>query len=182
MTQRSVPSIVWVIAIILGIVAFLALIFGAFYGFTQIEGLGSLVLLVLGWVVIRSISPRAAKQPARPQQKPESIAVAFGVLMFAFAGFALDQPGNVIYNLPIQWLFCPANTQLTREADVSRPRAGTTVITQDFTCVDADSVTVTPVPIWGAMVVRFVEYLVLGYLLIWLNQLYMRIRAVRAAA
>jgi hypothetical protein len=89
---------------------------------------------------------------------------------------------RIIYNLPFQWLFCPANTQLAREADVNPPRPGTTVITQDFTCVDADRVVVTSVPIWGAMVVRFVEYLLLGYLLIWLNQLYMRIRAARAAA
>jgi hypothetical protein len=183
MQPRSVPSIVWVIGIVLGMVAFIALINGAFFGFTQIEGLASIVMLIGGFVTIRVFAspPGTFSEKLRnlfnfapPKHKrkieAQGLVIAFGVLIFAFTGFAFDQPGNVIYNLPVQWLFCPAGTHLQRDADVRNPRPGTTVITQDFTCVDAEGEVQVEVPIWGAMVIRFVEYLLLAYLLIWLNQ------------
>jgi hypothetical protein len=177
LNSRAIPSIVWVIAALVGIVALVALISGAFFGFTQIEGLGSIALLVIAWVVLRVLARGQTSKPTRKNDPARSIAVAFGILTFAFAGFGLDQPGNIIYNLPIQWLFCPAGTQLQRGADVRNPRPGTTVITQNFTCVDADGQVEVEVPVFGAMIVRFVEYILLGYLLLWLSQLYTRFRS-----
>ncbi len=186
MNLRTLPSFIWVILIVLGIVAVIALINGAFFGFTQIEGLGSILLLVGGWVGIRILTERyhAKNQRRRPlddaQKLANNIAVALGILSFAFAGFALDQPGNALYNLPIQWAFCPAGTQLARKADISNPRPGTTVIVQQFDCLDAAGAVVQEVPIWGAMLIRFVEYVLLGYLLLWLNGVYTRWRAAQA--
>ncbi len=189
---RSLPSIVWIIGAIVALIVFIALIQGAFYGFTQIEGLGSIVLLMAAWAVIRIFAePRTplkkeiisrmapTAKPSRQGDLASNIVIAFGILTFAFTGFALDQPGNVIYNLPIQWLFCPAGTQLQRGADIRNPRPGTTVITQDFTCLDAEGQAQAEVPLLGAMVVRFVEYILLGYLLLWLSQLYTRFRMAR---
>lgn len=189
---RSLPSIVWIIVAIVALIVFIAVIQGAFYGFTQIEGLGSIALLLAAWVVIRLFSePRTplkkeiisrvapTAKPSRQGDLASNIVIAFGILTFAFTGFALDQPGNVIYNLPIQWLFCPAGTQLQRGADIRNPRPGTTVITQDFTCIDAEGQAQAEVPLLGAMVVRFVEYILLGYLLLWLSQLYTRFRMAR---
>lgn len=186
---RSLPSIVWIIVAIVALIVFIAVIQGAFYGFTQIEGLGSIALLLAAWVVIRIFAePRTplkreiisrmapTAKPSRQGDLASNIVIAFGILTFAFTGFALDQPGNVIYNLPIQWLFCPAGTQLQRGADIRNPRPGTTVITQDFTCIDAEGQAQAEVPLLGAMVVRFVEYILLGYLLLWLSQLYTRFR------
>ncbi len=192
MQPRSLPSIVWVIGAILGIVAFIALINGAFFGLTQIEGLASILMLIVGFLTIRVFSTPPGtfseklrnlfnfRPPKRKRQiEAQGVVIALGVLTFAFTGFAFDQPGNVIYNLPIQWLFCPAGTQLQRGADVRNPRPGTTVITQDFTCVDVEGQLQAEVPIWGAMLVRFVEYLLLAYLLIWINQglVYLNCRA-----
>lgn len=183
MQPRSLPSIVWVIGAIVGLLAFILLINGAFFGFTQIEGLASIVMLIGGFLTVRVFStpPGTFSEKLRnlfnfrsPKQKrkieAQGVVIALGVLTFAFTGFAFDQPGNVIYNLPIQWVFCPAGTQLQRGADVRNPRPGTTVITQDFTCVDAVGQVKVEVPIWLAMVIRFIEYLLLAYLLIWLNQ------------
>lgn len=195
MKTSSIPSIVWVIGSLIGIILLIALIQGAFFGFTQIEGLGSIVLLIAAWGIIRlfaaprtplkkeiisRVAPNA--KPARQGDLASNIVIAFGILTFAFTGFALDQPGNVIYNLPIQWLFCPVGTQLQRGADVRNPRPGTTVITQDFTCVNADGTVQAEVPIPGAMIVRFVEYILLGYLLLWLSGLYTRFRTARQSS
>lgn len=174
---RTLPTFVWVLLILLGIVLFVGLIFASFYGFTHLEGLGSIALLFGGWVTIRILTKRYRAMNAQPQRRQLSdsqkvanrIAVALGILTFAFAGFALDQPGNVLYNLPVQWTFCPPGTQITRQANTARPRPGTTTVTQHFTCVDADGAVVHRVPIVGAMAIRFAEYLVIGYLLLWLS-------------
>jgi hypothetical protein len=182
MNLRAVPSFVWVILIVLGVIVFIALINGAFFGFTQIEGLGSILLLLGGWFGIRTLTHRynAMNKPKRrvddAQKLANNIAVALGILTFASLGFAFDQPGNALYNLPIQWAFCPAGTQITREADISNPRPGTTVIVQEFACVDEAVEVVQEVPIWGAMLIRFIEYLLLGYLLMWLSGIYTRWR------
>jgi hypothetical protein len=173
--QRQLPSIVYVIGIVLGMIAFVVLINVGFFSLTQVEGLASILMLIIGVVGIRWLSGRKPHKSNPPVAN--NIAVALGIVTFAGAGFAFDQPGNVLYNLPLQWLFCPANTQLVRESDIRNPRAGTTIITQDFACVNSDGDVQAQVPIEGAMITRFVEYIVIGYMLLWLNGLYMRWRA-----
>ncbi len=79
-------------------------------------------------------------------------------------------------------IFCPDGTDLRRGADVTNPRPGTTVITQDFTCVDDAGDVVEEISALPAMGVRFVEYIGLGYLLLWLNRLYVRMRLRRATS
>lgn len=174
---RTLPTFVWVLLILLGIVLFVGLILASFFGFTHIEGLGSIALLLGGWLTIRILTKRYRAMNAHPRKRELSdsqkvanrIAVALGILTFAFAGFALDQPGNVLYNLPVQWTFCPSGSQITRQANTAHPRPGTTVVTQDFTCTDADGAMVHRVPLVGAMAIRFAEYLLIGYVLLWLS-------------
>lgn len=183
----ALPSFMWLILIVLGIIAVVALINGAFFGFTQIEGLASILLLVGGFLTIRVLTTRyhganrqRRRKPDDAQKLANNIALALGILSFAGMGFAFDQPGNALYNLPIQWLFCPVGTHIAREADVSNPRPGTTVIVQNFTCLDGAGVVVSEVPVWGAMLIRFIEYVLLGYLLLWLSSLYSRWRGASA--
>ncbi len=162
----------------------IGLFVGGFYGFTQIEGLGSIVLLLAAVVIIRLTSMPSSPQTrwlrdrlrisGSPTWNP-GLTTALGILLFAGMGIAFDQPGNALYNRPIEWLFCPAETQLQRSADVTQPRAGTTVVSQNFTCVSPDGEVQSPVPLGAVIVIRFVEYILLGYLLLGLNYLLMRL-------
>jgi hypothetical protein len=152
------------------------LIVGLFEGFTQIEGFGSIVMLVAGWGALRLLAYAQDYKIPRTRDSIRNMGIGFGILLFAFIGFAVDQPGNRIYNFPIQWLFCPADTQLQHGVDVQNPRPGSTVVTQEFMCVDSDGQVQQRVSFLNATLVRFVEYILIGYLLLWLSQFYTRIR------
>jgi hypothetical protein len=169
-------SVLWLLAFLVIIAGVIALVTGGFAALTQLEGLGSVLLLLGGWVAIRQFTLAAKRTKAKLREPEKSILVALLVLTFAFMGFALDQPGNAIYNAPLQWVFCPAGSSLSRNANVSNPRAGTTVITQDFSC-QAGRTVVRRIEVYWAMLLRFLEYLVLGYLLLGLNSLFERYSA-----
>ncbi len=106
-SRRPLPSIVWVVGGIVAILAFIVLIQAAFFGFTQIEGLGSIVILVVAWGSMRLFSApvtprkrviRGRLQPTVTPRKAGATAppalVAVGILIFATIGFALDQPAT----------------------------------------------------------------------------------------
>jgi hypothetical protein len=168
--SSAMRSVMWLFVFLLGIAAIIALVTGGFFALTQLEGLGSMLLLVGGIVSLRLLTAAPKKGKARLRDPEKSILTALAVLTFAFMGFALDQPGNSLYNAPLEWMFCPTGTNLLRKANVSNPRAGTTVITQDFSCQTNGQV-VRRIEVYWVMLLRFLEYLILGYVLLGINAL-----------
>ncbi len=80
----------------------------------------------------------------------------------------------------MEWFFCPEGTQLERGIQVTNPLPGRTDVTQEFTCVNPDSKQpVKGISTGRVILVRFVEYILIGYLLVWINRLYMRLRRAR---
>jgi hypothetical protein len=169
---RSLPSFVWIILILAGIAVLIGAMIGLFFGLTSVEGFASVLLLVTAILVMRITIDGI------PQTKTPSggFVTAIGILFFALMGLAIDQTGNYIYNLPMQWLFCPAQIELVRSTDVRHPMAGTTQVTQEFTCVDHDRRIVNEIHFFEVMAVRFIEYIIIGYLLLWGMRLYKRLR------
>jgi hypothetical protein len=168
------PSFVWIILVILGIAALIGGILLLFYALSNIEGFASVLMIVIAWLVIRFASSDSGETSSSAGQK---LVVAGVITFFALMGVAIDQPGNYLYNRPIQWFFCPSGTDLHRGVDVTHPLPGRTDVTQDFTCVDPrENVVVDSPPIGGVIVTRFVEYVLVAYGLIALNRLYKRIR------
>jgi hypothetical protein len=101
---------------------------------------------------------------------------ALGICFFALMGMAIDQPGNYLYNKPLEWLFCPANSTLSRGIDVSHPLPGRTDITQDFNCVSSDQKITKRIGPLEIMGVRFVEYVVIAYAVLGLVEVRRRVK------
>ena len=159
----DLPSFVWLLIIVGGIAAFIGTIVGGIVLVSTVEGVASIGFLLIGFLAARVWSGE------RPQSPPAVRAI--GLIFFALMGMSVDQPGNVLYNLPIGMLSCPAGSSLNRSTNVSHPRAGRTVLRQDFTCVDPTGQQVGRVPVPHIIGVRFLEYIALGYLLIGLKYL-----------
>jgi hypothetical protein len=160
---RQLPSIVWVFLLPLGVITFIGSIIFIFTTLATVEGVASLIFLALGLAYVRG----AIKQPqSNKSTRGDAFATAISISFFALMGMAIDQPGNFIYNKPIEVVACPANTSLTREVIVSNPLPGRTDMTQDFTCVDAANKPIERVSMFTVIAVRFVEYVFLGYLLL----------------
>lgn len=176
-----IPSILWIPIIIGGGVLLIGGIFAFFIGLATVEGFASIMLLVVAWALLRANSPHPEATPAA-RGKSDSLLVAFGISFFALMGFAIDQTGNIFYNQPVEWLFCPDGTQMTRDEDVSHPRAGETQITQEFACINSDNTVVEEISLLKVMGVRFVEYVFIGYALVYLSRLYDWVRRRRVQA
>ena len=142
-----------------------------FYGIGYVEGFGSLILLVLGWIGVR-VGNNSDNLDAG------GVGVAVGIIFFALMGLALDQTGNFIYNQPMEWIFCPANTELMRETVRSGARGGGITLTQNFTCVDSIGDIVRKISMFEHLAFRFIEYVVLGYILLYLNRFYAKIKKI----
>jgi hypothetical protein len=171
---KKLPSIVWILIFVLGIIGFIGGIIGLFYLLSHVEGVASVIMLVVAWAVIRG----AAKvTEGTTVGEKNSIFTALGIGFFALMGMAIDQPGNVLYNQPMQWFFCPSGTELHRGVVVTNPVPGQTNTSQDFTCVNQDTRQfereITVPQIIG---VRFGEYVLIGYALIGLSRVYDRLR------
>ena len=77
---------------------------------------------------------------------------------------AVDQTGNLLYNYPVQVLFCPVGSTLSRGVDITNPLPGRTDIIQAFTCLGSDGAALLAIHPLQVMVVRFFEYIFIGYL------------------
>jgi hypothetical protein len=166
--KRELPSFIWLLLIVGGIVVFIGGMIGSVVFLSTVEGVASLVLLLIAFFAGRVWSGE------RSQSTPgmRGVALAF----FALMGMALDQPGNFLYNLPIGALSCPAGSSLDRSTSVSHPRAGRTEFRQRFRCLDEAGQQTRQVPMHHVLGVRFLEYVVLGYLLIGIKYLRWRFR------
>ncbi len=170
---RRLPSVVWIVILVLGIAALVGGGIGLFYLLFNVEGAASVIMIVVAWGVLR-LGARTA--PDSSASKLPGWVTALCILFFAAMGLVIDQTGNVLYNKPLEWLFCPAGTTLQRGVDVSHPLPGETYVVQNFACVEGQQV-VKRVGDFEVIAVRFVEYILIGYGLMGLSRLYTRLRA-----
>lgn len=163
------PAWVWILLIVGGIAALILTLIGSFIAIATLEGVASMVLLICGVIGFGVV-------PLRKPEKPGSFARAIGLSFFALMGATIDQTGNVLYNKPVEMCFCSEGTSLTRNEDISNPLPGTTYITQDYTCYDEQGKPVKTINMFAVLGIRFVEYVLLGYMLIALRQVRWRIK------
>ncbi|MFN3939265.1 MAG: zinc-ribbon domain-containing protein [Chitinophagales bacterium] len=161
---KKLPAWAWVLIIVGGIIVIVGLIIGSFVALSTVEGFASAVLLLLGAIGF-------GVSPLRKPENVPSLYRAVGLVFFALMGASIDQPGNGIYNKPIEMSFCESGTSLDRNENVSNPLPGTTYIQQDFTCYDDTGNPVKTINMFAVMGIRFVEYLLLGYLLLAIRKL-----------
>ncbi|HMU70580.1 MAG TPA: zinc ribbon domain-containing protein [Chitinophagales bacterium] len=166
---KRLPAWVWIILIVGGIAALILTLIGSFIAIATMEGVASIVILICGIVGFGVI-------PLRRPDRAGSFARAIGLSFFALMGATVDQTGNFLYNKPIEMCFCHDGTSLTRDIDVTNPIPGQTNITQDYTCYDSTGKAAKTINIFAVLGIRFVEYVILGYLLIALRQVRWRIK------
>lgn len=164
---KKLPAWAWILIIVGGGLGGIALIIGSFVALSTVEGFASAILLILGAIGF-------GVSPLRKPEKPAPFVRAIGLAFFALMGATVDQPGNGIYNRPIEMSYCEPGTTLTRDENVSNPLPGTTYIQQDFTCYDDAGNPVKTINMFAVMGIRFVEYVLLGYLLLAIRKLLWR--------
>lgn len=165
---EKIPSILWIPIIIGAIAFFIGGILAVFYGFGYVEGFGSIIMLVLGWVGFRIGN--------NSDDIKGGFAVALGITFFALMGMSLDQTGNFIYNQPLEWLYCPENTELVRETIKRGTRGGGIQLSQNYNCLAQNGEVLRKISMFEHMAVRFVEYVFLGYVLLYLSRIYGKIK------
>lgn len=166
---KRLPAWAWIIIMVAGIGGLFFGVIATFIGVATIEGIASIILLTLGIIGFGVV-------PLRRPEKPSGFARAIGLGFFALMGATVDQPGNLLYNKPVEYACCPAETGLSRDETVLNPMPGTTIIQQDFTCYNKQGVAVKTINMFAVMGIRFLEYVLLGYLLIFLRQAIWRIK------
>lgn len=159
----KIPSIAWVIIIPATIAAGLAIIIGAFVGLATIEGFASMILLVAGFFCFRGLSDPQYGQVG-------SFSLAMSIVFFALMGMSIDQPGNFVYNKPLEMAFCPPQTVLLRGVDTYHLLPGRTDIIQNFACYDLSGENKKELGTGEIVLTRFVEYILIGYILFFLNK------------
>lgn len=170
---EKIPSILWIPIIIGAIALFIGGSYAIFYGFGYVEGFGSLVMLVLGWIGFRICNNSDGLETG-------TLAVALGITFFGLMGMALDQTGNFIYNKPLQWIFCPENSELMRDTIRRGVRGGGVSLSQNFTCVAANGEQIVrEISVFEQFAFRFSQYVVIGYILLGLSRAYAKIRGFR---
>lgn len=152
-----------------GLLGFYFLLIGSFFAITTIEGVASMVLLILGAIGFGVV-------PLRAPDGDNKIFRAIGLAFFALMGASLDQTGNSLYNKPVEYFLCPEGTGLDRYEVVTNPLPGTTYVTQDFTCYDTNGDAVLRLNSFKILGIRFVEYFILGYILLGLRFVFWRIK------
>ena len=157
-----IPSIGWVIIFVGGIALLIGSIAALFYALSHIEGFASLIFLVLGYFFM--------------QNTKSSLMNGIMIGFFALMGMAVDQPGNPIYNKPVELWQCEDGTHLNRGVDVTHPLPERTDITQDFTCIDENDMVVQQIGMEKVIAVRFVEYILIGYFFMGFNTLRKRLK------
>lgn len=156
---KKIPSWAWILIFVAGLLAVIALFVGSFFALSMLEGFASLLFLIGGLAVFGVI-------PLRKPQYTSPIVRAVMLAFYALMGATIDQPGNVIYNKPVELCFCEDGTSLKRSENVLHPLPGRTDVRQEFICYDAAGTAVKQINPFAVVGIRFVEYVLLGYLLI----------------
>lgn len=164
----NLPSIVWVALIPIGLILFVGGIIFFFQAIATVEGFASILFLLIGFFIVKASTSDEIKNS---KNKGSGFALAMGIVFFALMGMAIDQPGNVIYNKPIEILFCPRGSFLARDTITSHPLPGRTDITQSYDCVDESGDLKQSIDVFHVILVRFVEYVIIGYVLVGISRL-----------
>lgn len=162
----QLPSIVWVLLFVAGLIGFIGAIIGIFFALATIPGVASAVMLIAGAFAVWGGGSVAPANDTRI----DNLVRALGVTFFALMGMAIDQSGNYVYNYPLRYL-CPEGTEMSRGVNVTNPLPGRTDITQDFACYNLDGDRLTSISMWNIIGLRFFEYVLIAYLLIWVRDL-----------
>lgn len=165
---QRIPVLGWIFIGLAAIVLGLGAIIGSFWAVATVSGVASVVFLIIGifgFGVYR-------KGTFTNEKFFRAIAIGFYALM----GASVDQTGNYLYNWPIEKIECPAGTTLNRRADVNHPYAGSTVITQDFSCYNELGERADTINSFAVMGYRLLEYIIIAYLLIGIRWLLHRMR------
>ncbi|MFN0274115.1 MAG: hypothetical protein ACKVPJ_00090 [Chitinophagales bacterium] len=166
---KKIPSWAWVLIFLAGGILMIGFFIGSFVALTTLEGFASGALLIAGIVGFGIV-------PLRKPEEPDALMRGIGIAFFALMGATVDQTGNFIYNKPVEMCFCEEGTSLQRAEDVSNPLPGTYYVEQDYTCFDTAGNPVKQINMFAVMGLRFVEYVLLGYLLIWLRRFLWRMK------
>jgi hypothetical protein len=159
------PSIFWIILIPLGLVVLIGVIIIAFYCLANIEGFASLIMIGTFFLSIKFIG---GNQEVKNYSKKvySGLWTAGLICFFALMGMAIDQPGNLIYNKPIEIFFCPEESHLNRDVFIRHPLPERTDMVQMFDCVNGKGDVVYSVSTFQIIGTRFVEYVLIAYILI----------------
>jgi hypothetical protein len=169
----KIPSFLWIPIIVAAIALLIGGVMAFFFGLSYVEGFGSLLILALGWIGFRSGNNT-------PSADVGSIGIAVGITFFALMGLALDQTGNFIYNQPMEWIFCPENTELARETIQRGARGGGVSMSQNFTCASSNNGEILrKITVFEHLAYRFIQYVVLGYILLYASRIYGKIKTSR---
>jgi hypothetical protein len=177
----GLPSIAWVVILPLLLAGFIGGIIAIFWGIATVEGFASVVLLVIAILVISGANTTYEAYPvdaAKKAGKGAGFALAVGISFFALMGMSVDQTGNYLYNKPLDLIYCTDDTRLVRGVIVTNPVPGRTDINQDFNCVNDDDEVVKSIPIGKVFIYRFIQYVILGYILVYGNKIIRTIWAV----
>jgi len=165
---------------IAGIIVGIGSIIGIIVLIANVEGVASIIFLILGVLGAGIFS----KSP--PMKSSFGIGIFVG--FFALMGASVDQAGNYFYNKPVEYILCPDGkpveyilcpdgTSLNRSVDVLHPVPGRTDMIQDFTCFDSNNQPVERLNMFAVIGIRFFEYVLIGYLLLFLRNLIWRFRS-----
>lgn len=158
----KIPSFAWIFIFLFGIAAFIIGITFLFWMLSSVEGFASVVMLLAGGAVAYTSSGKLI----HAKDAGSKITVALAISFFAIMGMAIDQTGNVLYNKPLEILFCPPNSFLNRGVTVLHPTPGRTDVIQDYTCYEGEvGKPVKEIDVGNLILVRLIEYILLGYLL-----------------
>ncbi len=172
----KLPSIAWVIILPLGLIAFIGGIIITFNIIATVEGVVSVIFLIIGFFSFRSVVSFNSAETIQQKKLSKQFFIASGIVFFALMGMAIDQPGNFIYNKPIEWAYCKEGTTLYRGVSITNPLPGRTDINQRFDCIDKNGNTKFEADMLGIIGIRFVEYVIIGYSLLGINEVIKRMR------
>lgn len=164
------PSWAWIFIGVGAILLFILFIIGSFYSLAHWEGFASLIFLAIGVFIFRVFSG------TRPSKNVALRAIMIG--FFALMGATIDQTGNYIYNKPVELCMCPEGSQLQRKTITSHSLPGRTDMTQNFSCVANGEIVERP-DMLAVIGIRFLEYMLLAYLLIGLRWLFWKLKSTR---
>jgi hypothetical protein len=154
--RDRLPSWLWMLIMLCGILLVIVVPIGIIYVLSHFEGVASVIFLVLGWFVFGNFAK---------QEKRNPMVIGGAVLFFALMGMSIDQTGNIIYNQPMA-LSCPEGTIYNRSVTVLHPLPGRTDFFQNFQCLDEKGKTAYGIPIYMVLLTRFIEYILIAYLLL----------------
>lgn len=162
----KLPSFAWILILLAAVGGVIALLFGGFWAVTTLPGFGSVIALVLGFFLFKADTSELGSS--------EGFVKAFLIVIFAGIGLGIDQPGNPVYNRPLEWVYCPAGTGLEHSAETQSASPGGGIrVNQRFVCKSrSDGNVVRQVGMIELLGIRLVEYILIGYLLTWIGTAY----------